>query len=85
VKRLVINIDEVISESTWGKCKHVNELNQTSQQYRMPYVIVKVKDGYKVRTEERKADGKFHYFSKHGISKDMAERQRRALYAHHAK
>jgi hypothetical protein len=47
----------------------------------MPYVIVKVKDGYKVRTEERKADGKFHYFSKHGISKDMAERQRRALYA----
>ncbi len=47
----------------------------------MPYVIVKVKDGYKVRKEEREKDGKFKYFSKHGLTKDKAEAQRRALYA----
>lgn len=46
----------------------------------MPYVIVKVKDGWKVRKEERDKDGKFRYFSKHGLTKENAEAQRRALY-----
>ena len=47
----------------------------------MPYVIVKVKDGYKVRTEFRGADGKYKYYSKRGIPKANAEAQMRALYA----
>lgn len=45
----------------------------------MPYVIVAVKGGFKVRTKTRGKDGKFHYFSKHPLSRDVAERQRVAI------
>jgi hypothetical protein len=47
----------------------------------MPYVIVQVKDGYKVRSEKRDKNGKFKYFSKKGLSKKDAESQRKAIYA----
>jgi hypothetical protein len=53
----------------------------------MPYVIVKSTKGnvhgYRVRKQERDPEtGKFHYFSKHPISLEMAKKQLAALHIH---
>lgn len=45
----------------------------------MPYVIVEVKDGFKVRKKFRDKDGKFKYFSKHGLTYEQAVKQRTAI------
>lgn len=51
----------------------------------MPYVIVPSKkdgvEGYRVRKKDRNPEtGKFHYFSKHPISMEMAKKQIAALH-----
>ena len=43
---------------------------------RMPYLVVPIKQGYKVKKE-----GERKYFSKKPLTKATAEAQRRALYA----
>lgn len=47
----------------------------------MPYVVIKVKDGWKVRSEFKDASGRYKYFSKKGLTKSDAEAQQKALYA----
>ena len=44
----------------------------------MPYKVVKVKDGYKVKKDQ---PGRAVYFSKEPLTKTKAEAQMRALYA----
>lgn len=46
----------------------------------MPYVVVAVKGGYKVRKEKPEANGRYRYFSKEPLTQTMAEKQRKALY-----
>ncbi len=45
----------------------------------MPYKIVPVKGGFKVKKDQ---PGKAVYFSKAPLTKDMATKQMRALYLH---
>lgn len=45
----------------------------------MPYEVVSVKGGYKVK---KAIPGKPIYFSKAPLTKETAEKQRRALYLH---
>lgn len=49
----------------------------------MPYVIVKSKkgnkEGYRVRSEKRDDAGRYHYFSKEPLTKEMADKQRKAI------
>ena len=45
---------------------------------RMPYVVVAVKGGYKVKKDQ---PGRAVYFSKEPLTKAKAEAQMRALYA----
>lgn len=45
---------------------------------RMPYIVVAVKGGYKVKKDQ---PGRSVYFSKEPMTKTKAEAQMRALYA----
>lgn len=46
----------------------------------MPYVIVEVKGGYKVRKRDRDPKtGRFRYFSNHPLTRQQAEKQMIAL------
>ena len=45
---------------------------------RMPYIVVAVKGGYKVKKDQ---PGRAVYFSKEPLTKAKAEAQMRALYA----
>ena len=47
----------------------------------MPYVVIKVKGGYKVRDEFRGKDGKFKYYSKEPLTESRARAQQKTLYA----
>jgi hypothetical protein len=47
----------------------------------MPFIVEAVKGGYKVKKDVPGGQ----YFSKKPLSKDTAERQRRAIYLHEKK
>lgn len=48
----------------------------------MPFIVEAVKGGYKVRKD---VPGPAKYYSKKPLSKDTAEKQRRAIYLHEKK
>lgn len=64
-----------------GSSLEINTSAYLSISLQMPYEIVKVLGGFKVRRTVKEKNGRYKYFSKDPLTKARAEAQLRALYA----
>jgi hypothetical protein len=81
LSRAILSKEEIHGITTLLQIPPINTSGIISIYFQMPYELVAVKGGYKVRKTIKEPNGRYSYFSKTPLSKQNAERQLRALYA----
>jgi hypothetical protein len=85
LSQALLTKEEISGITTLLQIPPINTSGIISIYFQMPYELVAVKGGYKVRKTIKEPNGRYTYLSKTPLSKQNAERQLRAIYASEAR